>query len=152
MEIEWIAENNPSGVLDIQCAPYPLLNGDATVLKIGDLSLTAASPWLSIYFTAGTKVYNEKDIPSNMGSSYQVDVAGFFPGDSSVMRVRLDAMNRIRWVLRVKDNAGIRRQVGASTEPLQFIADFQNEGTMAGDRGYRLQWSGLVSKRPVVLT
>ncbi len=151
MEIEWIAENNPSGVLDIECSPYQLLNGQAQEFVIGDIILTLANPWLSIYFTAGTKVYTEKDVTSNHGNSYQVDVVGFFPGDTALMRARLDAMNKIRWILRVKDNAGTQRLVGESNEAMQFIADFQNEGAMAGDRGYQMQWSGQLSKRPVMI-
>lgn len=151
MAIEWITESNPSGVLDIECAPYQLLNGQASQFTVGDLVLTAASPWLSIYFTQGTKVYTEKDTPSDMGNSYQVDVAGFFPGDSAWMRMRLDAMNKIRWIVRVKDNAGIRRQVGEWSEALTFVADFQNEGAMAGDRGYNMKWAGQLSKRPSVI-
>jgi hypothetical protein len=151
-QLEWISDINPSGVLDMECAPYQLLIGKAREFAIGDLLLTDGSPWLKIYFTLATKSYTEKEVNGDHGKSYQIEASGFFPGDSVLIRNRLESMKQHRWVLRMRDNAGIRRRIGMGREALDFVTDFKVDPAMAGERGYLFQWSGLLSQRPMVIS
>lgn len=149
--IEWLADNNPAGLLAVECCPLALYAERAQEVAIGDIRLTLANPWLTLYATVNTKTYSESEEPDSNGSRYNVKVSGFYPGDSQAIRTRLEYMRWHRWIVRAVDNMGVRRQAGDELSGLQFLSSFQIDATMSGDRGFRFEYSGDLAVRPMVL-
>lgn len=149
--IEWLADNNPAGLLAVECCPLALYAQKLQEVAIADIRLTLADPWLTLYATVNTKTYSESEEPGPNGSRFNVQLSGFYPGDSAAIRTRLEYMRWHRWVVRAVDNMGLRRMVGNETSGLNFQSNFQIDATMSGDRGFRFEYSGALAVRPMIL-
>ncbi|WP_207503822.1 hypothetical protein [Telluribacter humicola] len=115
------------------------------------MELTTASPWLRIYGSVNTKSYEEDEQPTEHGSLYAVNASAFVPGDTEPIRQLLKAMQWHRWVVRVTDAMGVKRQAGTRSEGLDLVASFGISPEMSGERGYRIRLGGSLTERPVIV-
>lgn len=103
--------------------------------------------WLNGYATAQTLAFTEEPGVDAQGTLYNLTVAGFVPGDKPDLAAMLEEMASQRFVLVLKDPAGILRMVGAPTRPLDFAASFDSGAGRADQKGYTMKFTGLSGVR-----
>ncbi|WP_247233349.1 hypothetical protein [Telluribacter sp. SYSU D00476] len=69
-----------------------------------------------------TKSYEEDEQLTEHGSLYAVNATTFVPGDTAPIRQMLKAMQWHKWIVRVTDAMGVKRQAGTPSEGLDLVA------------------------------
>jgi hypothetical protein len=101
--------------------------------------------WWSGYATRETLALTEEPQFDEGGTCYNTIVAGFIPGDKSVLTSMLADMAKQRYVLTIKDRAGFIRIVGSIKEPLEFVASYNSGAVPTDQKGYSFKFFGLTS-------
>jgi len=107
--------------------------------------------WYGISAYRDSLTYDQPTTTNVHGATSAVQVGCLVVNDTQAVADQLDQMQRMRFVLRVTHFDGKRRYVGAPGEFCELEKTDFSPTEIIGAQGYRLNFTGLFSKRPLVV-
>ncbi|MEO6282170.1 MAG: hypothetical protein ABIN80_22965 [Dyadobacter sp.] len=135
----------PTGVYSLEFLPWHEIsawNGSVPV---------PINKWYGIGVYKNTLSFAQPTEDTPHGNLTSVSVACLVVNDSQEISDQLDAMGQMRLVLRVAHYDGKRRIVGTREEFVKLSTSTFDPVEIVGAQGYKLNFTGSFTKRPVVI-
>lgn len=136
---------NPGGYTKFYFLPsyhvdtFPMIvNGRAQVpvgLKVGAM-------WYEGYATPGTLSYSEEAREDPNGKYYLPVLTGFVPGDKPALINLLQNMEKLTFIVMLRDSAGKFKLIGSPGCPLELSANFGSGEKRADSKGFSFKFTG----------
>lgn len=98
--------------------------------------------WLKCACGDESRGYSEPQQLSEHGALYKISVSGFVRADSPNLRVNLDLMTYLRFIVLVRDNNDQQRLAGNFFEQMDFTFSYNGGARVAELRGYQISFLG----------
>jgi hypothetical protein len=106
------------------------------------VTLGSGKAFFSIDITEDTFNFSEKEVKTDDGKTFEVNISGFIAGDTNLMVDGFDDMSDRRHIVIAKDSNGYSRIVGTIGNGLFFKHDFDTQTSSNGRKGTQITFYG----------
>lgn len=143
---------NPRGLLQVQYLPIHYINQSSLIEIITDannflyaIPLSTGS-WLSLPFLPTEDIWQESPRSSDQGPGYEQSISLVSPKLRAEVSQQFEQMEKMRFVIQLKDKAGQNWLIGEPKIGLEFSVRCTT-GNSRGLNNYQLSFSGVTSRR-----
>lgn len=112
-----------------------------TVQNAG-IILKPGKSWYQGYATSETLIFSDEPEKTANGTSFNLKVNGFVPGDKPELTNLLYEMEHLHFLVLLTDTRSKLKIIGSTTYPLEFKAAFSSGEQRSAAKGYSIQFFG----------
>lgn len=150
---EYCSQLNPPGLITIEYVPIGWVDSvnyerivDSARNWQYDISLLGGATWLKAPVIRQGRLWDERPQTNEQGTAYEQIVSGITPKLRPAVTDQFEQMERMFFLLRIKDKSGQYWLIGTFDHPLAFSAS-ATSGSGTSRNEYALTWSNPSARR-----
>lgn len=141
------ATDNLGGVVKL----YAIRRQDVATIGTNSFTVTSTDDVLLIYCTPGTLSFNEEQSSENGNNFFNVQIAGFVPGDSETVRTRMMELAGRKYLVLFQDGNGNYKLAGNLSQQLRFSSALATGADTADRAGHTIRFAGRVTTKSIFI-